>query len=142
MPEPPYLPPTGITFAGTVHRVVDGDTIEVEMIKRVRVRLRDCWAAESHEVRQHPSGKSIGLAATEHLTSIAEGRPCVVQVTTDGDVDVFDGMSMCRFIGDVYDRETGADFGQAQILAGHAYETKAELEDYLTEQDREHHDAM
>lgn len=42
--EPP--PPFGLTVPCKVTYVVDGDTIEVEVTTKLRVRLIDCWAPE------------------------------------------------------------------------------------------------
>ena len=52
---PPWLkkenkmqkPPEGFTTKATVVRVIDGDTVDVSITRRLRVRLQDCWAPET-----------------------------------------------------------------------------------------------
>ena len=40
-------PPVGLTTKVRVTNVVDGDTIDVEIVKNIRIRLRDCWWPET-----------------------------------------------------------------------------------------------
>ena len=39
-------PDPGWTTRGVISRVIDGDTVEVEITRKIVVRLRDCWAPE------------------------------------------------------------------------------------------------
>jgi endonuclease YncB( thermonuclease family) len=127
----PPLP--GIVIAGgTITRILDGDTVEVEFRRRVRVRFRDCWAPETKET-SHPSEKQLGLVAKEVLENLAPvGTSVTLEVATDGDDDIGDGLTFGRVVGDLWaDRNLSA----AMIESGHCYRTKAELEAYLTRQD-------
>ena len=39
-------PQEGFTTKAKVTRVIDGDTVDVEITRKVRLRLKDCWAPE------------------------------------------------------------------------------------------------
>ena len=117
-------------------RVSDGDTVEVEIVRRVRVRLADCWAPEKRKTG-HPCEKSLGIEAAEMLALIAaEGTPCRLAISTDGDQDVGDGLTFGRVVGRVYltDPPSGS-IGERMIAGGWAFATKSELEKHLTDTD-------
>ena len=105
-------PQPGWITVGKVVRVPDGDTVDVEIRRRVRVRLLGCWAAES---RRDPriknridrdAAKLRGIAAKEHLTRVALGKRCVVMIPTRADddetSDVGDVFSLSRALGRVW----------------------------------------
>ena len=126
-------PQPGWTTVGEVVAVPDGDTVYVEIRRRVRVRLLGCWAAES---RRDPRIKSDidrdaaklrGIAAKEHLTRIALGKRCVLMIPTqtDGDEttsDVGDVFSLSRALGRVW--VDGQDLSELQVERGYATATK------------------
>ncbi|MEQ9406891.1 MAG: thermonuclease family protein [Fuerstiella sp.] len=135
LPEPQIVIPKC-----TVSDVIDGDTVELELRRKVRVRLKDVWAPESRMTR-HPSEKALGLQAKDILHWIAMGEECVLRVTPDGDEDLGDGLTFGRVVGEVH-LKSELSLNEFMIASGQAFRTKQELEEYLTEQDREHHDAM
>jgi len=45
-PLHPLTPSLGWTTRASIERVIDGDTLDVTICRRVRVRLLDCWAPE------------------------------------------------------------------------------------------------
>ncbi len=126
-------PQPGWITVGKVVRVPDGDTVDVEIRRRVRVRLRDCWAEES---RRDPriknridrdAAKLRGIAAKEHLRRVALGKRCVLMIPTqtDGDdttSDVGDVFSLSRALGRVW--VDGQDLSELQVERGYATRTK------------------
>ena len=119
-----------------IDRVIDGDTIVVSCVRRIRVRFRS-WSAESHKTK-HTCEKSLGIAATDHLAMMAaEGTPCRLAIATDGDEDLGDGLTFGRVVGDVYlmDGSSNESLGGRMITAGHAFETKRQLQQFLTDTD-------
>lgn len=119
-----YPEKTGITFDGKISQVIDGDTVEVEVVRRVRVRVRDCWAAETRST--DPVEKAKGVAAKKFASELFLGRRVRVSVVTDGDEDLGDGLSFGRVVADVW-TDTGESFAETMISAGHATETKQDL---------------
>ena len=126
-------PQPGWTTVGKVVAVKDGDTVEIEVRRRIRVRLLDCWSAES---RRDPriknridrdAAKLRGIAAKEHLTRIALGKRCVLMIPTqtDGDEttsDVGDVFSLSRVLGRV--GVDGTDLAELQVRKGYATREK------------------
>ena len=76
-------PDPGWTTRGVISRVIDGDTVEVEITRKIVVRLRDCWAPEKRLDPSLPeidrnAAKLRGVASAVHLQSLAEGQACTV----------------------------------------------------------------
>lgn len=112
-------PKPSITFRGRIAKVIDGDTIEIEVVRRVRVRIRDCWAPETRT--RDLDEKQRGLAAKAFLESIAFRQHAIVHVPMPSD-RFGDATSMGRVIGDVW---IGDDsIADVMIAAGHATRTK------------------
>lgn len=133
-------PPTpGITIGGgKVHKIIDGDTVDVAFTRIVRVRFLNSWAPESHEVRKHPSEKGFGLKAKAYLESIAPiGTTVTLDVATDGDDDIGDGLTFGRVVGDLWPEGKSRNLSVEMILSGHNYETKKQLEEFLYLKDSE-----
>ena len=40
-------PSVGLTTKVLVTNIVDGDTVDVQIVKNIRVRLKDCWCPET-----------------------------------------------------------------------------------------------
>lgn len=116
-------PTPGITSQAVVTHIVDGDTLDVELRKTVRVRLLDCWAPESRT--RNAEEKKRGLAAKDHLKRLVEpGDAVVVFIPASEAGDVSDVITMGRFLGRVYLPGVAADLSQLQRAAGHASATK------------------
>lgn len=100
-------PPLGHTVACRVAAVIDGDTIEVEVVRRVRVRLLSCWAPETRTLDERE--KEQGLEAKAALSALALGRDATLFVPTADAPRLGDVWSFDRVLGHVWldgDRET------------------------------------
>ena len=110
-------PPLGITARAYVKRVIDGDTVELEIRLPVRVRLLDCWAPELRDAEGPES-----LAAL--LEKLPLGSKCVLHVPTKKARTVADVLTFGRVLGHVYRR--GDNVGAAMVAEGFATKTKQE----------------
>ena len=119
-----------------ISRVIDADTIELSVTRKVRCRLVGCWSPETHRTK-HPSEKALGLTAKARLETIAHvGDKCLLQICTDGDDEIGDGLTFGRVLGRVWVSGLNPDVSRLMNATGQTFETKAELEAYLTEQDQ------
>lgn len=73
-------PPTGWTTKAKVVRVIDGDTVEVEIKRRMTVRLLDCWAPESRT--RDLEEKKRGLESKARMEELVGGKPVTLHVPT------------------------------------------------------------
>jgi len=96
-PAPAWITPA------TVLRVIDADTLEVAVTRKLRIRMLDCWAPEVHKT-DIEGEKELGLlakAAVERLLEHA-GPEVVVRIPTEGDQSLAHVITMGRFLGDVW----------------------------------------
>lgn len=117
-------PPAQITVPCEVVRVVDGDTLDVELRLVVRVRLlagdgRGCWAPESRTT--DTAEKQLGLASKANLERLAAGKPGLVSIPITSD-RLIDAFTLERLLAQVY--VAGQSLGSQQIKQGHASSTK------------------
>jgi endonuclease YncB( thermonuclease family) len=115
-------PPLGIALRCQVVDVVDGDTIEVEVTQRVRVRLVDCWAPESRT--KDLAEKRRGLAAKARLETLAKGRPATLFVPTGDARTLGDVTTLGRLVGKVWIDGEETSLSEQQVRAGLASTTK------------------
>ena len=108
-------PPLGVVSRGTVTRVIDGDTLEVEVKYTIRVRLLDAWAPEKNT--------AAGRKAADALDVHALGRPCVVQVPTGTARNVGEVTTLGRVLGHVWLEGANQSLSEWQVRNGNA--TKA-----------------
>lgn len=119
-PEPNW------TTRAVVTRVIDGDTVEVEIRRTLRVRMLDCWAQESrHDPRlpesERDAARERGQAAKAHLQQLADGRAVTVQIPLDPGGDVSRAITMGRVLGRVWlVDDPGESLAEKQVKAGHA----------------------
>lgn len=117
-------PPRGWTTDCRVVNVVDGDTVDVEVKRVIRVRLLGAWSPESRT--KDAAEKARGLAAKEHLRAAAENCDAVLFIP--GSVDFQDVTTLGRVLGQVWlvnsDGTTGESLAKMQVRAGHATPTK------------------
>ena len=107
-------PPTGWTTQAKVVGVHDGDTITVDVTRRIRVRLLDCWAPEVRT--RNLAEKVAGIAAQNHLrTLLPIGAEVRLHVPTDSN-DIGDWMTLSRVLGRVWLR--GVDVAEEMVQAG------------------------
>ena len=133
-------PEPGWTTAGKVTGVIDGDTVEIEVVRRIRVRLSDCWAPESRldpriqDEAKREGAKRLGQLAKSHLQILAQGRQCRLVIPTaiqaDGITqDPAGSLTLGRAIGYVWiDGPDGSwvSLSDVMVAAGYAGRTKAE----------------
>lgn len=122
-------PRPGWCTACHVDRVIDGDTVEVVVVRRLRVRLLGCWAPESRTLDK--AEKQRGLAAKASLAElVGDGRDARLFVPGHGD-DLAECLTLGRVLGELWCG--GKDVGAEQVRRGHATTTKqpreAEYED-------------
>jgi endonuclease YncB( thermonuclease family) len=111
----------GLTFGGKVTRVLDGDTLEVEVRRTVRIRLLGCWAPETRT--RDMEEKQRGLAARAYLNDACFGRDAVVTVPMEPDARFGEAMSMGRVLG--YVAVDGSDLSEHMVQGGHATKEKS-----------------
>jgi len=110
-------PEIGYTTAGRVVKVVDGDTVDIEIRKVIRVRLLDCWAPEVHG-----DSKPQGVAAREHLRMLVDGRLVKLAIPSNSEGDLAARFTFGRVLGHLW--IDGKNVSEAQVRAGHATRTK------------------
>lgn len=112
-------PPRGLSTVATVVRVLDGDTIEVDVRTRMKVRIRDCWAPETRT--KNESEKQRGLASRTHLEElIPAGSEVAVFIPMTGRIE--DMLTLGRVVADVW--RDGENVAELQVKAGHAQRSK------------------
>lgn len=118
-------PPLGWTTNCRIVSVIDGDTIDVEVKRTIRVRLLDCYAPESRTTNVEE--KKRGLAAKEHLRAMAEG--CDATLFVPGGEQTKDLTTLGRVLGQVWlmrsdGRPDAESLSELQVSAGHAAKGK------------------
>ncbi len=118
MAESLQRPPLGHSLNCRIVDVTDGDTVEVEVTRRVRVRLIDCWAAESRSKDAHE--KKAGIAAKLYLAGLAEGRRATLFIPTHGANRIGDVFSFDRVLGQLWLEDDRQSLAARQVAARHA----------------------
>jgi endonuclease YncB( thermonuclease family) len=127
-PAPEY----GWTTPARVLRVIDGDTLEVEVRRVVRIRMLDCWAPESKADSRVPEEdreqqKALGLASKAALQKVAEDQDVIVRIPTRSDGDISHMFTMGRVLGHVWLQKAPQEsLSERQVRLGHATTTKPE----------------
>lgn len=112
--EQEVLPQPMVQLPCRVLSVHDGDTLTVEIVTVVNVRLLDCWAPELSQ--------EGGPAARDHLQQLAKvGAKGVVTVPLHDNFSK--SWTFGRLLGSVA-VEGGGDLAKAQVMAGHARTAK------------------
>ena len=121
-------PAPGITLDARVTRIVDGDTIDCTVLVPLvfRIRLIDCWAAETRT--KDLDEKQRGLAAKAYLAKLI-GQDSV-RVHIPGRAKLGDMLTLDRVLGRVWPMQdghpVGSDLSARMVEAGHATTTKKE----------------
>lgn len=114
-------PPIGWTVQVKIVEVYDGDTVVVEIRKRVRVRLLDCWAPEIRT--KDKDEKQKGYDSKENLqTILPDGSDAILHIP--GSVDIGRSLTFGRFLGHLWADADDDNVSAQQVEAGHATETK------------------
>jgi endonuclease YncB( thermonuclease family) len=112
-------PPLGITTRCRVIEVIDGDTLEVDVVKRVRVRLIDCWAPEIRT--KNDVVKKAGAAAKKNMQYMAEDLDGVLFIPGHENNEIGDSLTLSRVVGQVWvDGPDKRSLAERQVAAGHA----------------------
>jgi len=112
-------PPRGLSTVATVVRVLDGDTIEVDVRTRVKIRIKDCWAPETRT--KNESEKQRGIASKSHLEELLPvGSELAVFIPMTGRIE--DMLTFGRVVADVW--KNGENVAELQVKAGHAQRSK------------------
>ena len=110
-------PELGITARAVVNRIVDGDTLDLELRIPIRVRLMDCWAQE----RDSPEG----LQAMMHLQRMAPDRSSViVHIPTQRAHNLKDVFTFGRVLGRVWREGDDESLSEAMVASGYATREK------------------
>lgn len=120
-----FAPAPSWTTTATVTRVVDGDTIDVEIKRTIRIRLIDCWAPERKLDNRLPkeeqaAAKKAGLASKAHLTLIAQGQQVIVQIPTDPNGNFAQSLTLDRVLGQAWLANDQKSLAEKQVAAGFA----------------------
>ena len=117
-------PHPGLTARAMVTRVVDGDTLDVELRVDARIRLIDCWAPESRTLNLDE--KQRGLAAKANLEALTQTESCIVVIPFDSAASVGDVLTLDRILGRVWMDGHDADLSTQQVVGGFSTTAKAE----------------
>lgn len=117
----PAKPATGYVTDCEIVRVIDGDTVVVEMKTTLNIRLLDCWAPESRTT--NAAEKIKGLAAKKHLQDLITTQPqATLFVPLTGDLT--DAITLGRALGYIWRKGNTVTLNQQQVDARHATLTK------------------
>lgn len=109
-------PPLGLTARAIVRRVLDGDTLDVELRLPVRVRLLDCWAPEIHG-----PDKPAGLQSKAAAEALAPpGTHGILHVPTAQADALGDVLTLGRVLGTFWPAGADASLAELLVAAGQA----------------------
>ena len=123
-------PPRGITTDVKVARIIDGDTVDVEITRTVRVRLIDCWAPETRT--KDPVEKVKGYESRKHLNSLLrqvfyndlaarKQKQVTLFIPADEQGELKDNFTFSRVLGRLF--VDGEDVSELMVKAGKATKT-------------------
>ena len=93
-------PPVGWTTKAKVIYVVDGDTVDVEIRRVIRIRLLDCWAPESRT--RDLDEKKRGLESKARMKELVDGKEVTVHIPTRSSGNIGKILTMNRVLGYVW----------------------------------------
>ena len=120
----PAAPELGLCARAVVDRVIDGDTLDVELRLPVRVRLLDCWAPEVHGAEK-PDGIRAKLELQELLP---RGARVVVHVPTRQAHELSDVFTFGRILGNVWRTNDEKSVSERMVELGFATAEKVKHE--------------
>lgn len=110
-------PPAGITTDNAkVVRVIDGDTLDVVVTYKIRVRLLDCWAPEKNT--------AAGERAWEELEHYVGGKDVIVHIPSGEAGSLADVFTFGRVLGYVWPRGVPESVNEWQVRKGNATKQK------------------
>lgn len=111
-------PPLGYTTKAHVIRCIDGDTVVVEIRKKLRIRLLDCWAAETRT--RDLEEKKRGLEAKKYLQDWIDQREVTLHIPGNDDLSKI--LTLNRVLGRIW--ADHKEVSTEMVEAGHATKTK------------------
>ena len=124
------VPPKGITTDVKVVRVVDGDTVDVEITRKIRVRLLDCYAPETRtkdsaeKIKGFESKKYLHNMLTEVFYNDLAARKkkqVTLFIPADEQGEIKDNFTFKRVLGRLF--INGEDVSELMVEAGKATKT-------------------
>lgn len=94
-------PPLGWTTKAKIIRVIDGDTVEIEIRRTLKIRLVHS-NAEGLEFNAPESNTEAGQLAKSNLIELAEGKECVLFLHAKDPVKLLDMNTFDRVLGEVW----------------------------------------
>lgn len=128
--EPQGPPDIGWSTPCEIVSVYDGDTIIVEVRRRFRVRLLDCWAPELHKAEQRAAAleSKAAMEAVVKDGTIEAGTKARMFIPLherkDGVVYTGDSTSLSRVLGDVWLDGMQESLSQIMVRTGYALKEK------------------
>ena len=128
--KPMQVPPKGITTDVKVVRVVDGDTVDVEITRKIRVRLLDCYAPETRtkdsaeKIKGFESKKYLHNMLTEVFYNDLAARKkkqVTLFIPADEQGEIKDNFTFNRVLGRLF--INGEDVSELMVEAGKATKT-------------------
>ena len=113
-------PRQGFTTKAKITRVIDGDTVDVLIERRMRIRLEDCWAPETRT--RDKEEKARGLKAKNFAEDLLMDKEVIVFIPGDPEGEMKDVFTFGRAVGRVF--LDGEDFSAIMVKEGLATETK------------------
>ena len=122
-------PDPQITITGTIVRVVDGDTVDVEIKSVVRVRLLDCWAPESKIDNRVPKEKQLqvkelGLKSKQNLANLCLNKKVTLSIPLDKESHLTKSLTLDRMLGRVWVDGDSKSLSERQVESGNATYSK------------------
>ena len=116
-PEPQW------TTRCKIVEIYDGDTITIEVTRRIRVRMLRCWAPEVRTSDKEE--KARGIKSRDHLRGLAQGKEGVLSIPTSG-ADRFDHLfTFGRVLGYIWvDGNDTRSLSEIMVEDGYATEEK------------------
>mgnify|MGYP001176067646 CR=1 FL=1 len=111
-------PQPGWVTRAKVVEVYDGDTVTVEIRKRIRVRLLNCWAPEIRTTDE--AEKAKGIAARDYLRKVLYQKDVILSVPAGEEVGK--SFSFDRALGLIYIDDRSAS--ELMVESGHATRDK------------------
>lgn len=98
-------------------RIVDGDTLDIELRLPCRIRLLDCWAEELSTVEGSRAKLQLELMSPV-------GSHVRVHIPTQDASSLTDIMTFGRVLGHVWREGDEESIGSLMVRSGHALEYK------------------
>lgn len=97
-------PRNGITTEARIVEVIDGDTVEVEVCRRFKVRLSHPSKYKTYIFDTPEKGTLLGDAAKKYVRDLVEkhGGSVKVFIPSNGPLELMDMNSFNRLIGEIW----------------------------------------